>query len=87
MSETVVRVFATAWTFTTSWRVVETVAFLFVASSFWNLKVSTRLESNNRTYVKDLKNLVEVQSPGGDLLSVVLRVEPSEDYTPFTPLC
>ena len=88
------RVFATtfwtleaiAWAFTTSWRVVETVAFVFVASSLCNSKVSTRLYSNDRTHVKDLENPVEVQPPGGDRLFVVPRVEPSGDCTPFTPL-
>ena len=59
---------------------------MLVASSLCNLEVSTRLDSNDRTHVKDLKNLVEVQPPGGNLLSVVLRVEPSGDCIPFTPL-
>ena len=77
---------ATGWVFTTSWRVVEAVAFVFVARSLCNLKVSTHLYSNDRMYVKDLENLVEIQPPGGDLLSVALRVEPSGDYIPFTPL-
>ena len=62
------------------------VAFVFVASSLWNSQVSTRLYSINRTHVKDLENPVEVQPPGGDLLSVVLRVESWGDSTPFTPL-
>ena len=76
----------TVWVFTTSWRVVETVAFVFVASSLCNSTVSTRLDSNDRTHVKDLENRIEVQPPDGDLLSVVLHVEPPGDRTPFTPL-
>ena len=63
------------------------VTFAFVASSLCTLKVSTRLYSNDRTHAKDLENLVEARPPGGDLLSVVLRVEPSGYRTPFTPLC
>ena len=42
--------------------------------------------SNERTHVNDLKNLVEVQLPGGDRLLVVLRVETPRDSVPFTPL-
>ena len=65
---------------------VETVTFLFVANSFWNRKVRTCLYQSGRTHVKDLKDLIEVQFPSGDRLFVVLRVEASRDYIPFTPL-
>ena len=49
-------------------------------------EVSTRLYSNDRTHVKNLENLVKVQPPGGDLLSVVHRMESSGSRTPFAPL-
>jgi len=38
-------------------------------------KVSNGHHSSDRTHVKDLKDLVEVQSPGGDLFPVVLCME------------
>ena len=56
---------------------------MFIASSSW--KVSVYLCSNGRTHVEDLKNLVEIQPPSGDLLLVVLRVESWGDPTPFIP--
>jgi len=62
------------------------VTFAFIASSFWKRKVSIGLYRNDETHVEDLKNLVEVQLPGGDRLFVVLRVETSRDHIPFTPL-
>ena len=49
-------------------------------------EVSTRLDSNDGTHVKDLKNLVEVRPPGGDLLSVVHRMESPGECVPLTPL-
>ena len=65
---------------------VVTVAFGFIAGSFWKRNVSTGVYRNDRTYVEDLKDLVEVQPPGGHRLFVVLRVEASRDRIPFTPL-
>jgi hypothetical protein len=41
---------------------------------------------SNRTHAKDLKNPIKVQPPGGDHLSVVLRVKASKYRTPFVPL-
>ena len=48
-------------------------------------KVSDGHAKVNRTYVEDLKNSGEVQSPSGDCLFIVLREE-SRDCTPFPPL-
>jgi len=59
---------------------------VFVAGSFWNRKVSTSLYRKDRTHVEDLKDLVEVQLPGGDRLLVVLRAEVPRDRIPFIPL-
>ena len=33
-----------------------------------------------------MKDPVEVQPPGGNCLFIILRVEMSRDYVPFTPL-
>jgi hypothetical protein len=71
---------------TTLWSVVETATLALVASSFWNREVSTGRYRNDRTHGEDLKDIVEVQLPGGDRLFVVLHVEVSRDYIPFTPL-
>ena len=54
--------------------------------SFWTRRISSGLHSSEKTHVKDLKDLVEVQPPGGNCLFVVLRVEASRDHTPFVPL-
>jgi hypothetical protein len=54
--------------------------------SLWKRRVSAGLYSNDGTHVKDLKNLVEVQPPGGDCLLVIPRVEKSRDSISFTPL-
>jgi len=48
-------------------------------------KVSDGHTRVNRTYVEDLKNSGEVQSPGGNRLFVVLREE-SRDRISFPPL-
>ena len=37
-------------------------------------------------HVKDMKNLVEVQLPGGDRFLTALCVMTSRDRVPFTPL-
>ena len=70
----------------TLWRMVETATFLFIVNAFWKQEINTRLSSDDRTHVKDLKNLVEVRPPGRDHLFVVLRVEVSRDHIPFAPL-
>jgi len=41
---------------------------------------------NDGTYVKDVKDPVEVQPPGGDRLFIGLGVEESRERVPFTPL-
>ena len=57
------------------------------ATSLCNLKLSTRICSNDRTHVKHLENSVKVRLPSGDLPSAVHRVESSGERSPFTPLC
>ena len=63
------------------------VASAFVVSSFWRREISDRhRSSSDRTHAKDLKNLVEVQPPGGDHFLVILRVKASRYRIPFVPL-
>ena len=59
---------------------------VFVASSFWKRKVSDGHRSSDRTYVEVLENLIEAQSPSGDRLFILPRVEIPRKYVPFTPL-
>ena len=94
MSETIVGMFTASFrtseaitpVFVTSCGIVETIAFPLFASSFWNRKVSNLLHSNNRTHIKDLKNLIKVQLPCGNRLLVALGAKASRDRIPFTPL-
>jgi hypothetical protein len=72
--------------FTTPRSMATTVTFVLIISSFWNREVSTGLHRNDRTHVEYLKDLIEVQLPGGDRLFVVLRMGVSRDHIPFTPL-
>ena len=55
------------------------VEFVSLASDFWKREVSNGYRSGNRTHVKDMKNLVQVQPPGGDLFLVVLYTETSRN--------
>jgi len=57
-----------------------------VASSFWRQKVSNAPRLRDKTYVKDLKNLLEVQPPGDDRLFIFLRMEMPGDRIPSAPL-
>ena len=62
---------------------VETVKFGLIASSFWERYVSTGVYRNDRTHVEDLKDLVEVQSPGDDLFTVVFCIQISRSHVSF----
>jgi len=64
----------------------ETAASVFITSAVWEREVSNDHHSSDRTHVRDLENLVEVQLPDRDRLPIVLRVEKSGDHIPFTPL-
>jgi hypothetical protein len=61
---------------------VETVECVY---SLWKRRVSAGLYLNDETHNKDLKNLVEVQPPGGDCLLVILRAETPRNDVSFTP--
>jgi len=51
-----------------------------LTSVFWKQEVSDRHCSGDGTHVKDLKNLVHVQFPGGNLFLVVLYTETSRNH-------
>jgi len=53
---------------------------------FWEREVSNGHDSSGGTHVKDLKNLFDARSLGGDRLSVPPRVQMSRDRIPFTLL-
>ena len=59
---------------------------MFIASSFWKQKVSDGHNSDDRTHVKDPKDIIEVQPPGGDRLLIFLCVQMPGDWIPFAPL-
>jgi hypothetical protein len=63
-----------------------TAASVVTVSAFWEREVSSGHHSSDRTYVQDLKNVFEVQPPGGDRLFIFLRAETLRDRIPFTPL-
>ena len=54
----------------------------------FNLEAESQQSScrGDGTYVEDMKNTVEIQSPGSDRLFIILRVIISGDHIPFTPL-
>ena len=57
-----------------------------VASVFWEWEVSNGHYSGGGTHVKDLKNLVEVQLPGGNFFLVGLCMETSRNHVPVSLL-
>ena len=72
--------------FVISGRTTGMVIPVFVASSFWKWIVSDSHRSDDRTHVKDPKDIFEVRPPSGDRLFIFLRVEVSRDRIPFAPL-
>jgi len=70
----------------TSWRVAETAASALTTSAFWEWEVSNDHHSSDGTHVKDLKNLVQVQPPGGNRFFIFLRVETPRNRIPSAPL-
>jgi len=90
----------TAGVFTMSFSTPETVMRLFVASwltagatesvsigsASWEGEVSNGHHPNDRTHIKDLKNIFEAQPPGGDSLFIFLRLKMPKDRIPSTKL-
>ena len=58
---------------------------MVIASSVWQCTVSNGRTKSGGTHVKDVKDPVEVQPPGGDCLFVALRVEKTTDRISFAP--
>jgi hypothetical protein len=69
-------------------RGIETAAAtaVVIVSAFWEREVSSDHHSSDRTYVQGLKNVFEVQPPGGNRLFIILHVALLRDRIPFTPL-
>jgi len=72
--------------FVGSRRAAETAASALIASAFQEQKVSNGHHPNNGTHIEDLKNLIQVQFPGGNPLFIFPRVEIAEDRVLFAPL-
>ena len=72
--------------FATPWRTAGTAASVIVVSTFWEREVSNGHHPGGGTHIEDLKDLLQVQLPDGNCLSVFVRVEMSRDRIPFTPL-
>ena len=72
------------WVFVTSRLTAETAASVLITSAFSERGFSNGRYTSDRTYVKDLKNLVEVQPPSGDLfLIIVICMEMLGDHASF----
>jgi len=71
---------AMVWGFVTSSLAAEAAGSVSLASVFWKQEVSDRHCSGDGTHVEDLKNLVQVQLPGGNLFLVVLYTETSRNH-------
>jgi len=59
---------------------------VLIASVFWKQEVSNGRYSSDRTHVEDLKYLVEVQLPGGDLFLVGFCMQMSRNPISFSLL-
>ena len=59
---------------------------MVVVSAFWGREVSNGHHPSDGTHVKDLKNLIQVQPPGGDRLFIFLCIEIARGRIPFNPL-
>jgi hypothetical protein len=64
----------------------EAPASVAVASALWEWEVSSGHYKSDRTYFQDLKDILELQPPGGNCLLIFLRVETPKGHIPFTPL-
>jgi len=69
-----------------SWWTAGAAGSVFTGNASWEGEVSNGHHSNDRTYIQDPKNIHEAQPPGGDRLSIFLRMKMPTDHVPFTPL-
>jgi len=74
------------WLFVASWLTAGVAESIFTGSAFWEGEVSNGHHSNDRTHIKDLKNILEALPPAGDHLFIFPRTKTPTDRTPFTPL-
>jgi len=74
---------AMVWGFVTLSLAAEAAGSVSLASVFWKREVSNGHYSGVRTHVKFLKNIIEVQPLGGDLLLVGLCTEVSTNHVSF----
>jgi len=74
------------WLLVASRRMAGTGGSVFTGSAFWEGEVNDGHHSNDRTHIKHLKDILEVQPPAGNRLFIFLRVEMPTDHVPFTPL-
>jgi len=58
---------------------------VFTGSAFWEGEVSNGHHSNDRTHIKDLKNILEALPPAGNRLFIFPRTKMPTDRAPFTP--
>ena len=68
------------WVFVSSWLTAEAAVSVFIASAFSGREVNNGRDTSDRTYIKDLKNLVEVQLPSGDLFLIALYMKTLRDH-------
>ena len=71
------------WVFVSSWLTAEVAASVFIPSTFSGRGVNNGRDTSDRTYIKDLKNLVEVQPPSDNLFPVALCMETLRDHVSF----
>jgi len=71
------------WGLVTSSLAAEAAGSVSLASVFWKREVSNGHCPSDGAHVKDLKNLVQVQPPGGNLLLVGLCTEVSRNHVSF----
>ena len=70
----------------TSWLAARTAGSVSIASVFCKQEVSNGRYSSDGTHVEDLKHLVQVQLPGGNLFLVGLGMQMSRNPISFSLL-
>ena len=74
------------WLLVASWPTDGAAESVLTGSAFWEGEVNDGNHSNDRTHIKDPKNILEALPPAGDRLFIFLRTEMPTDHVPFTPL-
>ena len=76
----------TVWVLVIFWLTARTAGSVLIANVFWKQEVSKGPYSGDKTHVEDLKHLVQVQPPGGDLFLVGLGMQVSRNPVSFSLL-